>query len=217
MAIEPFYHIGPWDNGVYLIFDPESKECAIVDPGMQSDSLWPVIEQKGFNLKYILNSHGHMDHCFNNAFFAKQSGAGVWIHQADMFLLENLGKGNATGSMKAEPSPEPAGYLKDGLEITLGKDTAILVQHTPGHTPGSVSFLIDGGAVVGDTLFLGSIGRFDGQGSSGKQLVAAVRTKLFVLPDETKVYPGHGQPTTIGREKQYNPFFQPGAEKYLTH
>ncbi len=217
MAIQPFFHTGPMDNGVYLVIDPDSRECAIVDPGLESERIWDVIANSNLTLRYILNTHGHFDHAFNNAFFAEKSGAGVWLHPADLALLGNLVASGKRFGLDAKPSPEPAWQLKDGLELLLGKDTAVVVKHTPGHTPGSVSFLVEGGALVGDTLFAGSIGRFDGQGGSGRQLVASVRTKLFVLPDETQVYPGHGEPTTIGREKTYNPFFQPGAERYLTH
>lgn len=216
MAIQPFKHVGPWDNGVYLIFDPKTRECAIVDPGMESERIWDVITANQLRLTRILNTHGHMDHIFNNAYFAEKSGADVWVHEADLFLFERLVSSSMSAEHKAKPSPAPAGFLTDGMEILIGEDTRIVVRHTPGHTPGSVSFLIDGGAVVGDTLFAGSIGRFDGPGGSGRQLIASVKTKLFVLPDDTIVYPGHGELTTIGREKQYNPFFQPGAERYIT-
>src|SRR4051812_28086152 len=90
MAIQPFFHTGPMDNGVYLVIDPESRECAIVDPGLDSERIWDVVAVNNLTMKYVLNTHGHFDHIANNAFFAEKSGAGVWIHAADMSILEGL-------------------------------------------------------------------------------------------------------------------------------
>ncbi|MBI4498151.1 MAG: MBL fold metallo-hydrolase [Chloroflexi bacterium] len=205
------------DNGVYLIFDPATGDAAVVDPAMESERVWDVVQTGGLTLKYVLNTHGHFDHTFNNAFFLERSNALLLIHEADLFLLEQMAQSGQRWGMPVTPSPRPDGYLQDGQIITLGEDTTIEVRHTPGHTPGSVSFVIARGVVAGDTLFAGSIGRFDGPGSSGRVLIAAVTSKLFPLPDETVVYPGHGDTTTIGREKRTNRFFQAGAERYITH
>lgn len=217
MEIRPYPHTGPMDNGVYLVIDRDSGDTALIDPAIDSNRIWDVIAAGGLTLKYLLNTHGHWDHAFNNAFFRERSNAELLIHADDLFLLDGMAESGQRWRIPVTPSPRPDGFLTDGQVLTLGSGTKIEVRHTPGHTPGSVSFAVEGAVFSGDTLFAGSIGRFDGPGGSGRTLVAAVREKLFVLPDQTVVYPGHGDSTTIGDEKQDNPYFQPGGERFLTH
>ena len=213
-AIYPFYNIGPTDNGVFIIADLDSRSAALVDPTMQSHPLLDFIHRRGLKLEYIFNTHGHSDHIFNNAYFKENTGAKIMIHEGDLPLMERLTQSSLNYGIKATPSPEPDEYLEDGSTIMVG-DVEVRVLHTPGHTPGSTCLYVDGGLFTGDTLFMSSIGRFQGPGGSGPALIHAVKHKVFSLPDDTVIYPGHGPPTTVGQERRYNPFFQPGSDRFL--
>ncbi len=215
-TIYPFYGIGT-DNGVFIIADLDAGVAALVDPTMQSHPLFDFLQRRQLKLEYILNTHGHSDHIFNNAYFKENSGAKIMIHEADVPLIGRLTQSSLIYGTKATPSPEPDEYLQDGATIMVG-GIEIKVLHTPGHTPGSICLYIEGengGIFTGDTLFQNSIGRYQGPGGSGPALIHSVKYKLFSLPDDTVIYPGHGPPTTIGYEKQYNPFFQPGSDRFL--
>ena len=213
-AVYPFYNLGPTDNNVYVIADLEAKRAALVDTSMQSHTLLDYFQRSGTTLEYIINTHGHSDHTFNNAYFKESTGAKLLIHRGDLPMLERQGQRVNFDGMAATPSPPPDGFLEDGQIITVGA-VEIQVLHTPGHTPGSCCLYVLGVVMTGDTLFSGNIGGSQGEGGSGPDLIRGVKSKVFVLPDETVVYPGHGQPSTVGDEKAYNPFFQPGAERYL--
>ncbi len=211
-TIYPFYGVGPTDNGVYIIADLDSGKAALIDPTMQSHPLFDFIQRRQLKLEYIFNTHGHSDHIFNNAYFRENTGAKLMIHQDDVPLFARLTQ--SSYGAKATPSPEPDDYFQDGAIIMVGA-IEVKVLHTPGHTPGSTCLYVEGGIFTGDTIFQNSIGRFEGPGGSGQSLITSVKNKVFSLPDDTVIYPGHGPPTTVGEEKQYNPFFQPDAERFL--
>lgn len=206
------FEVGPFGVNTYVLWDESTKKAAIVDPSMGSESVLLFINEESLDLAYIINTHGHVDHVAGNAYFKANGGTPeqrpfLLIHEADLPLLRNAVRQALSFGVKAEQAPEPDQFIKEGDVIEIG-DGKLTVLHTPGHSPGGVCLLAEGMVLVGDTLFFGSIGRTDFPGASHQQLIQSVRTKLFVLPDETKAYPGHGPATTLGFEKQYNPFFQ---------
>jgi len=195
------------DNNTYLIVDTVTQEAALVDPSFDSEAIWDEIQAQGYTLRYVLNTHAHFDHVVNNAYFVKKSGALLALHRNDLGLLHLLPSQAKMFGFHAEASPEPTLFLEAGQTLMLG-ETLIEVRFTPGHAPGHVTFLVEGVAIVGDCLFQGSIGRTDLPQSSFQTLMHSIKTQLLTLPDETPVYPGHGDTTTIGIERQTNPFLQ---------
>ncbi len=197
--------LGPLANNGYLIWDEDSKEAFAVDPPMDAELMASFAARSDLRVTKILNTHGHFDHIAGNALMKKFSGAGVFIHKADLGLLKRGAAHAEMFGLEMDPSPPPDGFLKEGDELILGSGK-IMVLETPGHTPGGVSFYTEGDLFSGDSLFEGSIGRTDLEGGDLDSLVDSIRTKLFALPPETLVHPGHGPETTIGREMGGNPF-----------
>jgi glyoxylase-like metal-dependent hydrolase (beta-lactamase superfamily II) len=199
------YRLGPLDNGVYLVRDPDANECVVVDPSYGSEVLLEDIRAKGLRVAWILNTHAHFDHVVMNALFARETGAPIALHPKERELL-------ADAPLQAEwlglPPPEPSEatrWIEGGDLIPVG-ERALVVLETPGHSPGGVTFLGDHFIVCGDALFAGSIGRTDLPGADHDQLLRSIREELIHLPDDTIVYPGHGPATTIGVERRTNPF-----------
>jgi len=201
------YRLGPMGNNTYVIVDDATKEAAIVDPSFESDQLLPELQEKGLTLRYLLLTHAHFDHVIGNAFYASTVGLPIALHRADLPLLRALPEQGRMFGVPVEPSPDPTIWLEEGKPLTLG-ETTIQVLFTPGHSPGSVTFLVDDAAIVGDVLFAGSIGRTDLPGASHQTLLDSIRTRLLTLPDETRVLPGHEDETTIGEERRNNPFLR---------
>ncbi len=158
-------------------------------------------------VKFILHTHGHFDHIMATAEVASATAACVAIHEDDRALYDNLPRQARIFGFSAESPPAVDLVLTDGAKIEIGKLTATVV-HTPGHTPGSVGFYFEAEGVLfaGDTLFAGSIGRTDLPGGSYPDIVKSIRNRLYSLPIATRVVPGHGQETTIGSERDQNPF-----------
>ena len=194
MRVETFVR-GPLQNNVYLLCDEISNEAAIIDPGIGSDDLLKNIEEQQLRLRYVLVTHAHFDHIDNVALFREQTGAEVVSHRADAAVLEEL-------------AGVPADVLLHGGEVLTVGSLAIQVLHTPGHSPGGVSFLVEDHLFAGDTLFAGSIGRSDFPDSDGALLLRAIAGKILPLPDATHVLPGHGEATTVGAERANNPFLR---------
>ena len=194
MRVETFVR-GPLQNNVYLLRDEHTNEAAIIDPGIGSDDLLKTIEEQQLRLRYVLVTHAHFDHIDNVALFREQTGAEVVSHRADAAVLEEL-------------AGVSADVLLHGGEVLTVGSLAIQVLHTPGHSPGGVSFLVEDHLFAGDTLFAGSIGRSDFPDSDGALLLRAIAGEILPLPDETHVLPGHGDATTIGTERANNPFLR---------
>jgi glyoxylase-like metal-dependent hydrolase (beta-lactamase superfamily II) len=199
------YNLGPLDNNTYLMIDDDSAEAAIVDPSFDSRFLWDEIRSAGWHLRYVLNTHAHIDHVVENAYFVRESGAPLALHPEDQPLLDAMEMQAAWLGMPAPEVVPPTIALRHGDEIALGSGV-LKVVHTPGHSPGHVSFLGPDFAIVADVLFRGSIGRTDLPGGNYEQLIASIERELLVLSDDTVVYPGHGETTTIGDERRDNPF-----------
>lgn len=204
MRVERFV-AGPLENNVYLVVDEGSGSTAIIDPGMESEPVLERLREAGWTLTAIVNTHGHFDHVFGDAFFMEQTGAPLLIHAGDVPMLQALPQQAAWIGYPAPAVPVPGRLLADGDRVAIGA-VELTVLHTPGHTPGGICLLGDGLLFSGDTLFAGSIGRTDLPGGDASALLRSIRERLLPLPDETVVYPGHGPATTIGREREANPF-----------
>lgn len=201
----------------YIVVDPSTRECAIIDPGMindeERDAMTGYIDRNHLTVTHIINTHLHVDHAIGNDFLVGKYHAPVAANSDDAFLGEDLaGQARLFGipfNVKSTKIDRP---LKDGDIIKIG-DGELKVIHTPGHSPGGISLYdkADGFLISGDTLFRDSIGRTDLQGGDTTTLLNSIKEKLSPLPDETVVYPGHGPSTTIGREKKYNLFLRTRA------
>jgi len=199
------FTLGPIQSNAYLLADEATRETALFDPGMESEPVAEVLVRERLTLTAILNTHGHFDHVFGNAYFKAKTGAPLLMHRADLDLVKRLEEQSMYFGFRATPSPPPDRFLEEGDLVQVG-GIRLRVLHTPGHSPGGICLVTEGTAFVGDTLFAGSIGRTDLPGGSAETLLASIREKLMTLPDDTVVYPGHGPATTIGHERRHNPF-----------
>lgn len=199
--------MGQYMTNCYFLYREGSKDMVFIDPADSGAYLYEQLSGKGFDIKAILLTHGHFDHIFGVKALKEKTGARVYACEAEKALLEDPGL-NVSEGVGRPTAVYPDEFLHDGQEITLC-DIGIKVIHTPGHTAGSCCFYVEeaGFLIAGDTLFEGSVGRTDLPTGSTRTMMDSIREKLFVLPDETKVYPGHGGSTTIGFEKENNPFF----------
>lgn len=202
----------PFQENTYVMWDEASMEAAIVDCGalfpQEEERIEAFVSDNNLKVKYVLNTHLHLDHCFGNAWAAERYGVLPMAHEDDETLLARMGEQARMFGLPFEVKTEKlGGYLKDGDVLTLGKHE-IRVMHTPGHSRGGLCFYIPtaGWLISGDSLFEGSIGRTDLEGGSYATLIKSIQEKLITLPEETVVYPGHGPYTTIGDEKRMNPF-----------
>ena len=200
-------------ENVYIVGDDETKEAAVIDPGGEADRILEAVDQLGVTVKYILNTHGHMDHVGGVMKVQEATGALFGIHARDIETSQRAPAGYVASLVPdfVQP-PDPDMELKDGDEFKVGQVTLKIIE-TPGHTMGSLCIQAGGVLFSGDTLFQGSVGRTDFPGSSTEALVESVRGKLFVdLEDDTVVLPGHGAQTSIGHEKAHNPFVGIGSK-----
>jgi len=197
--------VGALETNCYLVYCPETLECAVVDPGAEAERIFRLIAEKGLHPIAILNTHGHVDHIGANRDIKDKFNIPLSIHSSDNAMLESVHQFEIGFLIGAKASPPADNFLKDGDKIEIGK-SFLKVIHTPGHSPGSVSFLGDGFILSGDTLFNGGVGRTDLPGGSWDTLVSTIKNKILTMPEETTVLPGHGPPTTVGQEKKANPF-----------
>jgi hydroxyacylglutathione hydrolase len=197
--------VGPLDTNCYLVHCDKTLDCAVVDPGAEAERIFPLIIEFGFKPVVILNTHGHIDHIGANKDVKDKFNVPLCIHALDSPMLERIQEFELSFFLGAKESPPADRLLQDGDTIKIGK-SGLLVLHTPGHTPGSVSLLGDGVLFSGDTLFFGGVGRTDLPGGSTRDLEKSIREKILTLPPETIVLPGHGPLTTVGEEKDSNPF-----------
>lgn len=204
------FTFNPFSENMYILYD-ETKEALIIDPGcytqLEKEELAKFILETGLKPVKLLNTHAHIDHVLGNNFVAAKYGLKLEMHEADADLLRSAPVYGQMWGIKPEPSPEPSAFLNEGDVVRFG-NSKLDVLFTPGHCPGSITFFSSDEkfAIVGDVLFYGSIGRTDLPGGNHELLISSIREKLFPLGDDIVVYPGHGPSTTIGFEKQHNPF-----------
>ena len=202
----------PFQENTYIIYDSASREAAIIDCGalfpQEEEAIQEFVADNDLTIKYLLNTHLHLDHCFGNAWAAGRYGVLPMAHEDDETLLARMGEQARMFGLPFEVRTEKlGGYLKDRDVLMLGENR-IEVIHTPGHSRGGLCFYIPsaGWLVSGDSLFEGSISRTDLEGGSYATLIKSITERLMTLPEGTIVYPGHGSYTTIGDEKKCNPF-----------
>lgn len=189
----------------YLVGCEETKKAIIIDPGAAPQAIINLIKSSGYTVETIVNTHGHVDHIGANNEVKKHTGAKLMIHRLDAKMLTSsaanfsMFMGNPVTSVGADQ------LLEEGDVVKVGQ-VELKVLHTPGHTPGGICLAANEVIFSGDTLFYGSIGRTDFPGGSYEALIGSIKAKLLPYPDNTVVYPGHGPATSIGFERQYNPF-----------
>lgn len=203
--------INPWQENTYILSD-ESGECVIIDPGCLSSEecelVSSFIDNKGYKPVRLLQTHLHLDHVFGTKYIAEKYDLKLEAHLADEFFIGQTVEYAAQFGVQVASNPPAIGtYLDNGDKVSFGNST-LEVIHVPGHSPGGIVFYskADDIAIVGDVLFRESIGRADLPGGDYDTLIASIKSKLLVLNDEVKVYPGHGPSTTIGHERSNNPF-----------
>ncbi len=203
--------INPWQENTYILSD-ETKECVIIDPGCLSpeerDSVAKFIDEKGYKPVRLLQTHMHLDHVFGSKFIADKYNLKLEAHKDDEFWGAQTVDYAANFGMQLDSNPPAIGnYLNEGDKVTFGQ-SSLEVIHVPGHSPGGIVFYSksDKMAIVGDVLFRESIGRADLPGGDFDVLVSNIKSKLLALDDDVAVYPGHGPSSTIGHERQNNPF-----------
>lgn len=207
------FEMNPFGVNTYIVYDPDSRQAALIDPGMLNDAertrVDTFITDHHLNLTRMINTHLHIDHVVGASWAADRYGVPVSASSADAFLGEQLQAQATAFHMPVSDAPSLAvsHTLNDGDVIPLGNDKLIVFE-VPGHSPGSLAFYSPSShfVITGDALFRNSIGRTDLPGGNGRQLIDSIRTKLLTLPDDTTVYPGHGPATTIGEEKRSNPY-----------
>lgn len=211
MKVQSFT-FGPFQENTYILYD-ESKECVIVDPGCYSQAeeqeLKDFIAKNNLKVVKLLNTHCHVDHVAGNAFVFDTYGFKPIIHKDDLPVLDSQQRVSDMYGLPCNVSPRPESFIEQDDIVEFGS-TKLKVIHSPGHAPGHVVFYNEEkkSLINGDVLFKRSIGRTDLPLGNHDQLINSIKTKLFVLPDETIVYCGHGPNTTIGEEKRLNPYLQ---------
>jgi glyoxylase-like metal-dependent hydrolase (beta-lactamase superfamily II) len=209
-AIPPFMKNG------YVLGCEVTREGVMIDPGDEVNDLLAAVERHSLRVNAILLTHAHLDHVTGVSRATQVLQVPVWLHQADNFLYESVVQQGMMFGLRVDPQPAIDHFYAEDQAIRFGEYT-ITVHHTPGHCPGGVALSVNGDPrtqgptdrrilIVGDTLFAGSIGRTDLPGGDTQTLLRSIREVLFSFPDGTPVYSGHGDPTTIGREKETNPF-----------
>lgn len=206
--------LGPVQTNAYLLGDPESGEAAVIDPAWDGELILDAARSRGWRIAHLWYTHAHFDHIGGAAAIADASNPLplVALHPADHALWRMQGGAPLFG-YKIDPGPEPTIDLVEGQELRLGR-VDLQVRHTPGHTPGHTILHVPAMSVCfcGDLIFRGSVGRTDLPGGNWEQLLASIRSKVFSLPDETRLLSGHGPETTVGEERQSNPFVGEAAE-----
>ncbi|CAN5899363.1 MBL fold metallo-hydrolase [soil metagenome] len=203
------FTVGPLQENCYLLSDAASKQAVLIDPGDEADLLLRALRDAGMNLQAVWLTHAHFDHIGALADIEEALEVPVYLHPAELPLYGNAAQAAQHWEMPFRQPKSKTLELADAQTLTLG-DTEVHCLLTPGHAPGHIAFYVpsEGMVLAGDALFQGSIGRTDLPMGNHEQLLESVKTKRLTLPDATVVYPGHGPETTVGREKQTNPFLQ---------
>ena len=204
------FAFNPFQENTYVVSD-ETKEAVVIDPGCyekeEKQELTDYIKSKGLRVVKLLNTHCHIDHVLGNAFVKEHYKTTLHLHRMDEPVLRAVSAYAPNYGFQQYQPATPDAYFEEGDEIVVGNER-LKVLFVPGHSPGHVAFYHEGDKVLigGDVLFRGSVGRTDLPGGDMDTLLESIHEKLFTLPDDVTVYPGHGQTTTIGFEKATNPF-----------
>ncbi len=207
---------GPFAENCYLVADPDTRDAVLVDPGEDAGLFLARLAQERWTLRAVWLTHAHIDHVAGVAAVKAATGVPVLLHPADRRLYDAAPQQAMMFGLSMDAPPAPDRDLSDDQALFVG-DCAFQVMHVPGHSPGHVAFTGHGVCLSGDVLFAGSIGRTDLPGGDTETLLTSIRERVFALPDDTVVYPGHGPATTIRDEKRTNPFVRlvPGVNACL--
>ncbi len=212
LKLEKFV-FNPFSENTYIIWDDVTKESAIIDPGCYEDyekeELKTFVTENRLSVKFLINTHCHIDHVLGCAFVLKEYKPQFYIPEKDIELLAGASTQGAVFGISIDQIPKAEKFIDEDLVLKLG-EIEIKFLFTPGHTPGEYSLFFEKEKICisGDVLFQNSIGRTDLWGGDFSTLINSIKTKLLTLPNDTTVYPGHGGETTIGEEKIHNPFLK---------
>ena len=199
--------VGSLSANCYIVGNTDTREGMVIDPGGNPEDILKTITDSKFDIRTIVLTHGHSDHIAALFDIQDRTGADVAIHIEDADFLEGRGSFSSMFGISYKTPETPDRLLHEGDIIEMGS-TRFTVVHTPGHTPGSICLLTEDRIFTGDTLFYRGIGTTLMPGSSRRQLIDSIQTRLMVLPDDFKIYPGHGRESTIGAERRSNPFIR---------
>jgi glyoxylase-like metal-dependent hydrolase (beta-lactamase superfamily II) len=199
--------VGPLQENCSIVEHVPTRTAAAIDPGDEGEAIAAFMSERGLSLTTILLTHGHFDHVGAVGHLKALTGAKVHAHPGDAGLIAAAERHGAHYGIPVAPVPPADAPVDDGDTVPFG-DSAFRVLHTPGHSPGSVTYLLGEWAFVGDLIFAGSIGRTDLPGGSMPTILRSIREKIFTLDDGVELIPGHGPDTTVGRERATNPFFE---------
>ncbi len=208
LVLAETFAVAPLGCNCAIVADLASKEAIVLDPGGEPDRVLAALARHGLTAIAIVHTHAHLDHCLSSARLSTETGAPLLMHEGDLPLYADLPRWGRMFGVDVEAPGAVARRLAHGERVACGSG-ALEVLHTPGHTPGSVCFRLEGESPVlfsGDTLFRRSVGRTDFPGGSWDDLVASIETRLLTLPGDLLVLPGHGEETTIAEESRLNPF-----------
>jgi len=197
--------VGPFQVNWYIVACEETQEAVVIDPGAEVEQIVDFLKANHLNIKYIANTHGHVDHVAGVKQLKQITGTPFLLHPSDRMFLEGFEEKAAMFGLPTLGAPSVDGDLNEGDVLKVGK-LELRIIHTPGHSPGGIVFYFENTLIAGDTLFQGSIGRTDFPGGDYETLINSIKDKLFPLGDDVVVHTGHGPSTTIGIEKVHNPF-----------
>lgn len=196
---------GQMAENCYLLADRATRQAVMIDPGEEARLFLAELDTRAWTLSAIWLTHAHLDHAMGVGEVKAATGAPVYLHPLDRTLYDSLPQQGEWFGLQVQPQPAPDHEFSEGQRLMVGA-AEFTVRHTPGHSPGSVSFVAPGLVLGGDVLFSGSIGRSDLPGGNGADLIQSIQSVFLTLPDSTLVYSGHGPETTIGVERMTNPF-----------
>lgn len=199
--------LGPLGASCFVIGDEKTGHGLVIDPGDELNTITTTLTKHNLTLKYILITHGHVDHITQVSPLKDATGATTIMHKADHFLLSHASVQAMMFGLPDPGKPVVDKFVDEGDVIEMD-GVRLDVLHTPGHSPGSITFKLPDDLIVGDLIFAGSIGRTDLPGGDYDTLIQSVKSKIFTLDEGMKIHPGHGPATTVGHEKATNPFFK---------
>ncbi len=199
--------VGVLQVNCYVVWDKETKEAVVIDAGGDGDKILQLLKAYDLRVQRLVNTHCHFDHVGGVSYVKEETGAPFYIHRAGREILAEAQVRAARFGLHVDEPPLPDGFVEDGDTFRVG-EILCTVRHTPGHSPGGICLFAPDAVFTGDTLFAGSIGRYDIPGSSLDDLIHSIRTVLLPLPDSAAIYPGHGPASNMAIERAHNPFLR---------